>query len=93
MSWRTAATLLIIVFVLLLLQATLAGPAVQISDDLNATGDYDNDHFNGNDRITGYVSDWFNMGLVAVFGMMLWGVARVIRRELTRGGGGGGGSL
>lgn len=86
MSWKTAATVLIIVFVIVLLQAVLAGPFVQIQNDLNETGDYSNDYFDGNALITGWISDWFNAGLIGIFGIMTWGVARVLRRELTRGG-------
>lgn len=85
MSWRTAATALIIVFVLLLLQATLAGPMTQTLDSLNETGDYSNDHFDGNTLIPGYVESIFNMILIAVFGMMGWAATRIVRREITRG--------
>lgn len=85
MSWKTAATVLIIVFVLLLLQSTLAGPMTQTVDALNETGDYDNPHFNGNSLIPGYLSSWFDMILVGVFGMIAWAGARVLRREITRG--------
>lgn len=85
MSWRTAATVLIVVFVILLLQAVLAGPLVQTVNDLNDTGDYSNEHFDGNAIISGFMASWFNMGLVAVFGMMAWAATRVVRREITRG--------
>lgn len=85
MSWKTAATVLIVVFVLLALQATLAGPMTQTLDALNETGDYNNSHFNGNDLIPGYISSIFNMILIGVFGMMGWGAARILRREITRG--------
>jgi len=85
MSWRTAATVLIIAFVVLSLQSILASPMVEVTGALNATGDYSNQYFNGNALITGYLDSWFDMGLIAVFGMMGWGVARVLRREITRG--------
>jgi len=85
MSWRTAATALIVVFVLLLLLTTLAGPMNQTLDALNETGDYNNTHFDGNSLIPGYIGAWFNMILIGVFGMMTWGVARIVRREITRG--------
>lgn len=88
MSWKATATVLIVVFTIVLIQSTMAGPANQITEDLNATGDYNNEHFNGNELITSYVGDWLNMGLIGMFGIMLWGLARVVRRELTRGGGG-----
>lgn len=86
MSWKTAATALIVIFVIVLLQSVLAGPFVQIQEGLNETGDHSNEYYDGNSLITGWVSDWFNMGLVAIFGLMTWAVARVVRKELTRGG-------
>lgn len=86
MSWKTAATVIIIVFVLLLLQATLAGPMTRTLDSLNETGDYSNEHFDGNSLIPGYISSFFDMILVGVFGMMGWAAARILRREITRGG-------
>ncbi len=86
MGWKTIATVLIVVFTLVLVQSTLVGPATQITNDLNETGDYNNEHFNGNKLITSYVGDWLNMGLIGIFGIMMWGVAHVVRRELTRGG-------
>lgn len=90
MSWKTAATLLTIVFVLVMIQSVLAQPLSTVTTDLNATGDYNNEHFDGNARITGYFGDWLNMGLIGIFGILMWGFARVLRRELTRGRGGGG---
>jgi hypothetical protein len=87
MSWKTAATVIVIVFVIAIGQAALAGPATNVQTSLNGTGDYNNDHFNGNKIITTTLGSWFNMGLVGIFGIILWGFARVIRQELTRGGG------
>jgi len=85
MSWRTAASLIIVVFVLLLLQITLAGPMTATVDALNETGDYDNQYFDGNSLIPGFLSNWFDMILIGVFGMMGWASARILRREITRG--------
>lgn len=89
MSWKTATVVLIVVFAIALAQSALAGPMVQVTDSLNETGDYSNldgvDGYNGNDVITGLVDDWLNMGLIGMFGIMIWGIARVVRRELTRG--------
>jgi len=85
MSWRTVATAMIVIFVLLLLQVTLAGPMTRTVDSLNETGDYNNTHFNGNTLITGYLGSWFNMILVGTFGMLGWAGARILRREITRG--------
>lgn len=90
MSWRTIATVLIVVFAVAIVQAALAAPLNSVLGDLNDTGDYSDldgvDDYNGNSIIGGLWSSWMNMGLVAMFGMMVWGVARVVRRELTRGG-------
>lgn len=90
MSWRTVATVLIVVFLIAVVQSALAGPLVQITSSLNDTGDYGDldgvEGYDGNSVISGMASDWFNMGLVAMFGMMAYGIARVVRRELTRGG-------
>lgn len=90
MSWKTAATVLIVVFVIAVMQSALAGPAVQIQESLNGTGDYSKldgvSGYNGNEVISGLLGSWFDMGLLAMFGVMAWGVARVVRRELTRGG-------
>lgn len=96
MSWKTVATVLIVIFSIALIQSVLAGPTVAILNGLNATGDYSDldgadDDWNGNDIITSLAQDWFDMGLVAMFGVIAWGVARVLRRELTRGRNGGGG--
>lgn len=86
MSWRVVATVLIVVFSIILLQGVIAGPLTETSERLNESGDYDNEHFDGNQIISSLPGDWFNMGLVAIFGVMLWGAWRVIREELTRGG-------
>lgn len=86
MSWRIIATVLVIVFSIVLLQSALAGPLMETSERLNESGDYsDNGHFDGNQIISDMPGHWFNMGLVAIFGIMAWGAWRVIREELTRG--------
>lgn len=91
MSWKTIATVLIVVFALALVQASLAGPMVTVQDSLNeSAGDIQIDtgpgqSFDGNSIITGMMGHWFNMGLVAMFGIMAWATARVVRKELTQG--------
>lgn len=85
MSWRAAAAVLITVFAIVLVQAVLAGPLITFQEDLSATGDYSNEHFDGNSIMEGLPSVWFHMGLIGMFGIMLWAIARVVRRELTRG--------
>jgi hypothetical protein len=89
MSWRTAATALVVVFAIAMAQAVLIGPVLQVTSDLNDTGDYSDlegadDDYNGNEVISSLPGQWLNMGLVAMFGIMAWGIARVVRRELTR---------
>lgn len=85
MSWRIVATVMIVVFAIVVGQAALADPLLETSSSLNESGDYSNDHFDGNDIITSLPGKWFNMGLVGAFGVMAWGAWRVVREELTRG--------
>lgn len=83
MSWRTAATALIVVFVMLLVWATLADPLVQIGNAFQ--GVETSGQFNTEQKIDTNIQAWFNMLLLAVFGVMGWAFWRVVRRELTRG--------
>jgi hypothetical protein len=89
MSWRTAATVLVVALAIAMAQVVLIGPVLQVTSDLNDTGDYSDlegadDDYNGNEVISSLPGQWLNMGLVAMFGIMAWGIARVVRRELTR---------
>lgn len=84
MSWKQAAGLLTVVFVLAVLQAALAGPLITLQDGLLDSGDYSNEHWDGESLIEGMFSSWFDMGLVAFFLLMGVAVARAVRRELTR---------
>lgn len=84
MAWKTVATAIIVIFAILLTQMVLTGPVEQVETQLNETGDYDNEHFDGNDRITSIAGHWYNMGLIAAFGLMFWGTVWVVRKELTR---------
>lgn len=85
MSWRTVATVIVVVLSIVLLQGLLAGPLLEVTDGLNDAGDYENEHFDGNQLIADMPGHWFNMGLLAIVGFMGWGAFRVLRRELTRG--------
>lgn len=88
MGWRTVAAVMIVVFSMLVVWATMADPLVQISNafiDIETSG-----QLNTDSKINGLVATFFDTILVAVFGILAWGLWRVIRRELTRGGGGGG---
>lgn len=90
MSWRVLATVMVVIFALAVAQAALASPLHEVTSKLNDTGDYSNlegvDGYDGNAVIGNMFGHWMNMGLMGMFGIMLWGVARVVRRELTRGG-------
>lgn len=85
MGWKTVATVIAVVFVLALTQIVMAGPLASIIGAFDDSGDYENDYFDGNRIMNDLMNDWFTMGLVAIFGVMMWGFARVLRRELTRG--------
>lgn len=85
MAWRVVGVVLAVVFMALVFQATLAEPVVQVQSDLNESGDYNNEHFNGNDLIMGWIDSFFNVILILVFGALSWGVWYVLRREVTRG--------
>lgn len=86
MAWRTAATVLLTVSALILVTVLLVGPLNTIQTGFNETGDYsDNGYFDGNALLNGFAENWARMSLVAIFGLMLWGAARVVRREKTRG--------
>lgn len=87
MGWRTVAAVMIAVFAFLAVWVTMADPLVQISNtfiDIETSG-----QLNTDSKITSLVDSLFNMILAGVFGILMWGIWRVIRRELTRGGGGG----
>lgn len=87
MAWRTVAAVMVVVFSMLVVWSTMADPLVQIANsfiEIETSG-----QLNTDSKINRMVAAVFNMILVAVFGIMAWGVWRVIRRELTRGGGGG----
>lgn len=74
---------MIVVFVMLLVWATLADPLMQIGRafiDLETSG-----QFNTDQKIEANINAWYNMLLVGVFGVMGWAFWRVLRRELTRG--------
>lgn len=86
--WKTIITVVIVVFSIVMAQLLLAPPLEDTTRGLNETGDYENEHFDGNAIIAGILDYWYNMGLVAIAGISMWGVWRVVRRERTRGRGG-----
>lgn len=85
MSWKTVATVLTVVFAVAVVQATAIGPVHDLEDGFTDNIDYNNEYYSVQDRISGYIDAWINMGLIAIFGMMGWGIARIVRKELTRG--------
>ncbi|MGB9966113.1 hypothetical protein [Halobacterium hubeiense] len=86
MALRAVITVLSVVFVLVLLAATIGPVLPQITGALMATGDYNTSWLAGESLVNSLVESWFQMILVGVFGIMLWAVAYVLRRELTQGG-------
>lgn len=88
MGARTIAVAILAIFFIVILQVALIGPLTQVSDSINETGDYsDVGGQDGNDIITSFPDQWATMGIIAIFGVILWASWRVLRRELTRGGG------
>jgi len=89
MAWRTIAAVLTVVFTLVVVSSVMAGPLNAVMSDLQDSGDYGDDNgpsdFDGEQRITDLKNSWHNMTLLAIFGFLTWGVARVVRRERTRG--------
>lgn len=89
MSWRTVIAVLIFVFAVIFMQSVFAGPLFQFGNDLAAQDDDDGNSLDSSAKIENLETVWFDMGIIAVMGIGVWGLARVVRRELTRGGGGG----
>lgn len=83
MSWKQAAALVSIIFVITVVQSLLAGPIFQFQDTVIAAVSFGSPHFDGASLIKGLISSWFNMGLVAVFLVIGVAIARVVRKELT----------
>lgn len=88
MSWQTASAVLIVIVATTILTTVMIDPLIQILDALANSGDYADvagTGLDGESLITGFAGDWLNMTLILIFGIMAWGVARVVRRELTQG--------
>jgi hypothetical protein len=84
MAVRVIVVVLVLVFSMAAVGALLAEPVNTVSETINATGDYDNSWLDGNSVMIGLVQDWFNAILVGIFGVLVWGFWRVIKRELSR---------
>lgn len=85
MTWRTAAAILVAVFAIVLLQAVLADPLFTYLETVTGFFDTSGGRIDGNSLIDGLGSAWMNMGLIMIFGLISWGVLRVLREELTQG--------
>ena len=85
MSLRTIATVLIVVTSLVLLAMFLSEPLLAIGESLKGVGNYSVDGVAAGQNLDRNISSWLNMFWIGVFGVMLWGAFRVLRRELTRG--------
>ena len=81
MAWKTISTVIIVVVAIGLAQMFLIGPLFNVQNSLNETGDYSNQYFDGNSIMTGLPGTWLNMGLIGMFGVMTWGLFRIVRRE------------
>lgn len=83
MATRTILTVIIVIFAATAVWVGLADPLVQLGDAFK--GIETSGQFGKNSLIDTMISSWFNMILVLIFGIMAWGVIRVMRKELTRG--------
>jgi len=84
MVWRIGATIMIVVFVLLVTWVSLASPLVEVGQsfqDVDTSGQFDSDS-----KIDGYIGGWFALFPLTIFGIIAWGFWYVYRQELTRGG-------
>lgn len=83
MASRTILTVIIVVFGATIVWVGMADPLIQIGaafKDIETSG-----QFGKNALIDGMIGSWFDAILILVFGIMLWGTVRVVRKELTRG--------
>ena len=83
MATRTGFTVLIVIFGATIVWVGLADPLVQLGAAFKAIDT--SGQFGKTALIDGMIASWFDMLLLLVFGIMAWGIVRVVRRELTRG--------
>lgn len=88
MAWKTVAAALTVILAIILLQQAAVGPLTAIVDGVQDSGDYNNEHFQGEQLMDDMVTGWLLSGLVGIFGIMVWALYRLLRREVTRQGGG-----
>lgn len=86
MSWRVAAAVMIAIAAALLISATTADPLRTATDSIEEA-DPPGGRFDLGQYVDKGLRAYGNMILIIVFGLMGWGIWRVLRREATRGGG------
>lgn len=87
MSWRTIATVMIVLFATMILWTVSVDPLRQVGDSFKEIDDGQGD-FDIPGQIDGKLRGYENMFLILAFGVMTWGLWRILRRELTRSRGG-----
>lgn len=88
--WRIGATVIMFSFTMIII-STAAGPALVGIDDTLGDMATDRDYLDGPAAIDGMVGSFFQMILLAIFGVFVWGVARAARGESLFGRNGRGG--
>lgn len=78
--WRIGVTVIGFVFMMIMVSAA-AGPALAGVDETLGGMATDRDYLDGPDAISGMVESFFDMVLLAIFGIFVWGVARAARGE------------
>lgn len=87
MAWRTAATVMIVVFVATIIWAVTAGPLNAVGNEFQEVAP-DDSAINADGKIDSAIDGYFNLFIVLIGGVLLWGTWRVFRQETTRRGGG-----
>lgn len=82
MSWRVVAAIMIALFAILVVSATTADPLRQVTDSIEGLDGADQDVQEQADSGIGAYS---NLILILVFGLIGWGIWRLVRREVTEG--------
>jgi hypothetical protein len=79
--WKTVVTILLFIFTMVMVQA-VAGPALESTGEkFKSSQDLDTEYWDGDSLIDGMISSFFDGIMVAMMGIMVWGVARAVRRE------------
>ncbi|UPV72977.1 hypothetical protein M0R89_10495 [Halorussus limi] len=79
--WKTVVTVLLFIFTMVMVQAA-AGPALESTGEkIKSANDLDTRHWDGESLIDGMISSFFDGIMVAIFGILIWGVAYSVRKE------------